>query len=310
MMIELNGIHRSAAYPADTAQATIERAIACMRLNRDRSLTLDLLAERVDCDRFYLSHTFTKHVGINLKRFHQLIRLGSAKAILARSNVSVTDVALECGYDSLGSFVSMFKTAVGLTPSEFRRQFRQIEAGTFTMPRQEPQFIDRSPPSSIAVRLLLDQEISGHAFVAVCHLLDGMVANCAAFPVDNRDSNEYRVVLPVLREVPVIVLAVIYPVAAAALKQALIDEPPLRGRSDAVIDYPGGLAQISMPLRGATPFDPPMVSALPMMLAKLHSLSAKRVLGSGTGRRAASLSIDIAGITGALGNAQVGRSGL
>ena len=307
-MIELSGIHRSAANLADTAQLTIERAIACMKSNRARGLTLDLLAEQLDCDRFHLSHIFTKQVGINLKRFHQLIRLGSAKAILARSNVSITEVAMDCGYDSLGSFVSMFKTAVGLTPSDFRAQFRLIEAGILTMPRHEPQFVERSALSSIGVHLSLDHEMSGHAFVAACHLFDGTVLNCAAFPVDSLSSNEYRTALPVLSEAPVIVLAVVYPAAAAALTQALIDEPPLRGRSNAIVDYPNGLAQAAIPLRGATPFDPPIVSALPMMLLKQHMLSAKRVLKSSTPRRAANVPIDSADLNDASSHTQVGRS--
>lgn len=307
-MIELSGIHRSAANPADAAQLTIERAIACMKSNRDRGLTLDILAERVDCDRFHLSHIFTKHVGINLKRFHQLVRLGSAKAILARSDASITEVALECGYDSLGSFVSMFKTAVGLTPSEFRAQFRLIESGLLAMPRLQPQHVERAAPASIAVHLSLDCEISGHAFVAVCRVLDGAVVGCTAFPVESLSSNEYRTVLPMPAEQPVIVLAVVYPAGIAALTQALIDEPPLRGRSPTVIDYPNGLAQTSIPLRGASAFDPPIISALPMMFLRRTS-PEKRDLEPDAGQRAAGTPADNVRLHRIFSDTQVGRSG-
>ncbi len=47
-------------------------------------------------------------------------RVERAKALLRRGDVSVTDVCLEVGWTSLGSFSARFTELVGESPSEYR----------------------------------------------------------------------------------------------------------------------------------------------------------------------------------------------
>ena len=58
---------------------------------------------------------------------HQLriqARLERAKHLLALSDYSVTDVCMEVGFSSLGSFSDLFSRRVGLPPSAYRRRVR------------------------------------------------------------------------------------------------------------------------------------------------------------------------------------------
>lgn len=60
---------------------------------------------------------------------HQLrirSRIDRAKEMLALDRESVTDVCLEVGFSSLGSFSTLFARRVGASPSEYRRQIRPL----------------------------------------------------------------------------------------------------------------------------------------------------------------------------------------
>lgn len=55
-------------------------------------------------------------------------RLEHAKRLLAGGNHSVTDVCLEVGFTSLGTFSDLFARRVGTSPSAYRKRFRRIAA--------------------------------------------------------------------------------------------------------------------------------------------------------------------------------------
>ena len=70
---------------------------------------------------------------------HQLriqARLDRAKQLLALSDYSVTDVCLEVGFTSLGSFSDLFARRVGSPPSIYRRQVRSIMPMPGVMPKE------------------------------------------------------------------------------------------------------------------------------------------------------------------------------
>src|SRR5262249_6863748 len=51
-------------------------------------------------------------------------RLDQARQLLAVSEYSVTDICMEVGFSSLGSFSSLFARRFGEAPSKYRRQIR------------------------------------------------------------------------------------------------------------------------------------------------------------------------------------------
>jgi AraC-like DNA-binding protein len=54
------------------------------------------------------------------------LRIDEAKRRLAISLDSATDVCLDLGYESLGTFSSRFRNLVGCSPREYRRRTRRI----------------------------------------------------------------------------------------------------------------------------------------------------------------------------------------
>ena len=58
--------------------------------------------------------------------FVQRLRLDRARQLLARDRMAVTEIGLAVGYESLGSFSTLFRSRVGCSPAEYRRSIRRI----------------------------------------------------------------------------------------------------------------------------------------------------------------------------------------
>jgi AraC-like DNA-binding protein len=87
-------------------------------------------AERIDAgeiadeacySKFHFIRTFKSIYGRTPHQYLTHVRIERAKALLEQE-VSVTEACFAVGFDSLGSFTSLFKRRAGVTPSEYQRQ--------------------------------------------------------------------------------------------------------------------------------------------------------------------------------------------
>ncbi len=67
-----------------------------------------------------LSRYFVRDTGMSFRQWRQRARLLAALPLLEQ-NLRITDVALECGYDSLSAFIAAFGELLGCTPGEYVR---------------------------------------------------------------------------------------------------------------------------------------------------------------------------------------------
>lgn len=86
----------------------------------DPGLSLDSIAEYVHLNPAYLSDSFKKDTGKNLKRLITEVRMKKACSLLASTNLSVADVAAQTGYRSSNYFSKLFRQEIGMTPLEYR----------------------------------------------------------------------------------------------------------------------------------------------------------------------------------------------
>jgi AraC-like DNA-binding protein len=83
-------------------------------------------AAREAClSEFNFHRLFRATFGETPHDFLTRLRMDRARQMLA-SERTVTDVCLEIGYESLGSFSSKFRAYHGRSPIEFQRQVRRI----------------------------------------------------------------------------------------------------------------------------------------------------------------------------------------
>ena len=90
----------------------------------DRSPTIDELARELKISPFHFIRQFEAVFGVTPHQFRIQARLDRARSLLAAGQQSVTDVCMEVGFSSLGSFSTLFTRRFGETPSAYRRRVR------------------------------------------------------------------------------------------------------------------------------------------------------------------------------------------
>jgi AraC-like DNA-binding protein len=75
---------------------------------------------------FHYHRLFAHTFGETSHEFITKLRIDRAKRLLARDRLQVTEVCLAVGYESLGSFSTLFRTMVGYSPAAYQRAIRRI----------------------------------------------------------------------------------------------------------------------------------------------------------------------------------------
>lgn len=85
---------------------------------------IDQIAEKMRVSQRYLSDTLKKETGKTTTEHLQLYLIDEAKNILLNPNKSISEVAYELGFEYPQYFSRLFKKKEGMSPSEYREQFR------------------------------------------------------------------------------------------------------------------------------------------------------------------------------------------
>ena len=91
-------------------------------LNYTSDITLDDVANSVHRSKYYVSHVFSREIGMSFPAYINTLRIHDAKELLRRGDMSVTDVAYAIGFSSLRSFNRCFLSSTGQNPSNYKRQ--------------------------------------------------------------------------------------------------------------------------------------------------------------------------------------------
>ena len=95
-----------------------------LRETHDDTVPISQVAREAVMSPFHFIRQFQAMFGETPHQFRIRARLDRAKDLLALSDYSVTDVCMEVGFTSLGSFSDLFARRVGASPSRYRRQVR------------------------------------------------------------------------------------------------------------------------------------------------------------------------------------------
>jgi len=101
--------------------AAVDRVIAAMHERIDRPFALEEMARIAYLSPFYFNRVFRQVTGVPPRRFHTALRIAEAKRLLLTTGRSVTEICLDVGYQSLGTFTTHFRELVSLSPRELRR---------------------------------------------------------------------------------------------------------------------------------------------------------------------------------------------
>ena len=96
----------------------IAKAIALLK--KDQAILLSEAAKQSGLSERNFSRLFQKETGLSARDFVVKQKIEKAKRLLAKSKLTVTDVALEVGYNSVSKFIAAFKRLEGQLPSDYR----------------------------------------------------------------------------------------------------------------------------------------------------------------------------------------------
>lgn len=108
-------------FPANRQCAAVRRYID---QHYKENLTLDLLAEKARINKYYMSHAFKREYGTSPINYMIACRLREGQRLLAETDLSLSQIATVLGFSSPSYFSQSFRSAEGISPTEYRKSHR------------------------------------------------------------------------------------------------------------------------------------------------------------------------------------------
>ncbi|MFB9330394.1 helix-turn-helix domain-containing protein [Paenibacillus aurantiacus] len=110
-----------ASVPAGHVWPWIGQALQYIEEHLFADIHLPQLAREAAVSPSHFSRVFKQLTGMNVTEYILTKRILSAKELLSRTDDKISDIAAQCGFESLPYFHKKFKAVTGSTPSRFRR---------------------------------------------------------------------------------------------------------------------------------------------------------------------------------------------
>lgn len=99
----------------------IAKSIAYMEQNLYEPLSISELAKMANMSERAFYRVFQKATGASPNNYLTNLRITEARELLKHSNMSITDIAQECGFQDNSYMTRQFKKQQGVTPSAYRK---------------------------------------------------------------------------------------------------------------------------------------------------------------------------------------------
>ena len=95
-------------------------------VNFSQDLSLKQLADLYFVNEKYLGKVFQAEMGETMRQYLNRIRLSNAARLLRNSELSVLNIAMDCGFQNIPYFNRMFMGRYQMTPLQYRRKFSAL----------------------------------------------------------------------------------------------------------------------------------------------------------------------------------------
>ena len=100
----------------------IKTVLTYIKENYKEKMYIQDLARQVNMNAQYFCRFFKKSIGRSPMEYINEYRLKQSLRLLKETDLPVTEVCLECGYNNLGNFLRSFKKYAGTTPLQYRKE--------------------------------------------------------------------------------------------------------------------------------------------------------------------------------------------
>ena len=111
------------AMPLPTSE-TLKRALAITEQRLDQDLQFENLAREVATTTRSLARHFMAELGMTWSQMRQRLRLLTAIELMAKEELTLTEIAVSVGFASQSAFSDAFRKFVGKTPATYRASFK------------------------------------------------------------------------------------------------------------------------------------------------------------------------------------------
>jgi AraC family transcriptional regulator len=113
---------KTKSYSNGLSSSKLRSALDYIQDNLDQSLSLDELARQVGISQYYFCSLFKQSVGVSPWQYVIERRIERAKELLRTSEMSLSEIALLCGFANQNHLNRHFRKLVGVTPKAYRNQ--------------------------------------------------------------------------------------------------------------------------------------------------------------------------------------------
>lgn len=83
--------------------------------------SLEMIAQECYVNKYYLSRSFRKYMGMTVMEYINILRLEQACELLVKTELGVGEIAENCGYVNRSHFSTLFRKNMGESPIAFRK---------------------------------------------------------------------------------------------------------------------------------------------------------------------------------------------
>ncbi|WP_375582456.1 AraC family transcriptional regulator [Cyclobacterium xiamenense] len=110
----------------DTNNLKLKRVYEYILVNFSKKIRLEDVAEHCHLSVSAFCRFFESNTGKSLFNYLKEVRIGYASKLLLDSDLLISDICYQSGYTNLSHFNNQFKQISGVTPSQYRKTFKQL----------------------------------------------------------------------------------------------------------------------------------------------------------------------------------------
>lgn len=108
-------------YNDNSTKLMLDKALDYIAAHYKEEITLGVVAEHVYVSPFYISHIFSKELGINFVDYLNQLRISKAKELLRSGKYKLYEIAEAVGIRNPHYFSKLFRKYTGITASEYKQ---------------------------------------------------------------------------------------------------------------------------------------------------------------------------------------------
>lgn len=105
-----------------TFDNVVEDVRSYIEENINSDLSIATLAQQYNYNEKYLGRLFKTRTGYTIHEYCNYLRLTKAKKLLRSTNLSISEVAVQSGYNNVTYFIRVFKKHTQLSPLQYRQK--------------------------------------------------------------------------------------------------------------------------------------------------------------------------------------------